>query len=203
MHAFDVLGGVAARRYRPLRRPQHAGLAAGASRRRRRLAAARRGTRHRPPDRPPPAPLAVRRRPSRGSVVGGFARRRPRRPARGDARRWPKHAATTSPSVSSGCGSARAGSHQVSRDLGAEPFASWNRGDALGAAAGFLAMGCPYEAASAQAASGDTASLRAALATFDRLGARPPPNAWRRSCASAAFGPLGASRNLRPRRQRA
>jgi DNA-binding CsgD family transcriptional regulator/tetratricopeptide (TPR) repeat protein len=56
---------------------------------------------------------------------------------------------------------------------GAEPFVSWNRGDALGAAAGFLSIGCPYEAASAQAASGDTASLRLALATFDRLGATP------------------------------
>ena len=32
-------------------------------------------------------------------------------------------------------------------ELAAEPFASWNRGDALGAAAGFLAIGCPYEAA--------------------------------------------------------
>ncbi len=67
----------------------------------------------------------------------------------------------------------RAGGQHVATNVGAEPFASWNRGDPLAAAAGFLAMGCPYEAASAQASSGDTASLRAALATFDRLGAAP------------------------------
>jgi DNA-binding CsgD family transcriptional regulator/tetratricopeptide (TPR) repeat protein len=56
---------------------------------------------------------------------------------------------------------------------GAEPFASWNWGNPLGAAEGFLTLGCPYEAASAQAASGDTASLRTALAMFNRLGAMP------------------------------
>ncbi len=67
----------------------------------------------------------------------------------------------------------RAGRDPVTVVEGAEPFASWNRGDALGAAAGFLSIGCPYEAASARVASGDTASLRIALATFDRLGAVP------------------------------
>jgi DNA-binding CsgD family transcriptional regulator len=54
-----------------------------------------------------------------------------------------------------------------------EPFASWLAGDWAGAAAGFRRMGCPYEAASALADSGDTTSLREALATFERLGARP------------------------------
>jgi DNA-binding NarL/FixJ family response regulator len=34
-------------------------------------------------------------------------------------------------------------------------------------------MGCPYEAASAHVASGDTASLRLALVTFEQLGAAP------------------------------
>ena len=41
----------------------------------------------------------------------------------------------------------RAGRDQATVVDGAEPFASWNRGDALGAADGFLALGCPYEAA--------------------------------------------------------
>jgi DNA-binding CsgD family transcriptional regulator len=67
----------------------------------------------------------------------------------------------------------RAGRHPVTVIEAAEPFASWNRGDPLGAAAGFLALGCPYEAASAQVASGDTASLRLARAAFERLGAAP------------------------------
>jgi DNA-binding CsgD family transcriptional regulator/tetratricopeptide (TPR) repeat protein len=67
----------------------------------------------------------------------------------------------------------RAGRDPVKVVEPAEPFASWTRGDPLGAAAGFLSIGCPYEAASAQAASGDTASLRLALATFERLGAGP------------------------------
>jgi ATP/maltotriose-dependent transcriptional regulator MalT len=53
------------------------------------------------------------------------------------------------------------------------PFADWVAGDHLGAAAGFRRMGCPYEAASALADAGDTASLREALATFERLGASP------------------------------
>ena len=41
-----------------------------------------------------------------------------------------------------------------------------------GAAAGFRRMGCPYEAASALADTGETPSMREALATFQRLGAR-------------------------------
>lgn len=52
-------------------------------------------------------------------------------------------------------------------------FVDWTAGDHLGAAAGFRRMGCPYEAASALADTGDTASLREALATFERLGAAP------------------------------
>ena len=55
----------------------------------------------------------------------------------------------------------------------AGPFVDWVSGDHLAAAAGFRRMGCPYEAASALADSGDTASLREALATFERLGAAP------------------------------
>ena len=51
------------------------------------------------------------------------------------------------------------------------PFVDWAAGNHLGAAAGFRRMGCPYEAASALVDAGDTASLREALATFERLGA--------------------------------
>ncbi len=53
------------------------------------------------------------------------------------------------------------------------PFVDWATGDHLAAAVGFRRMGCPYEAASALADTGDTASLREALATFERLGAAP------------------------------
>ena len=63
------------------------------------------------------------------------------------------------------------------------PFADWAAGDHLGAAAGFRRMGCPYEAASALADAGDTASLREALATFDRLGAAPAAGAVTRRAA--------------------
>ena len=55
-------------------------------------------------------------------------------------------------------------------DEAAQPFASWLADDWAGAAAGFRRMGCPYETASALADSGDTTSLREALATFERLG---------------------------------
>ncbi len=53
------------------------------------------------------------------------------------------------------------------------PFVDWAGGDHITAAAGFRRMGCPYEAASALVDAGDTASLREALATFERLGAAP------------------------------
>jgi tetratricopeptide (TPR) repeat protein len=54
-----------------------------------------------------------------------------------------------------------------------QPFASWIAGEHLDAAAQFRRLGCPYEAASALADRADTASLREALATFERLGAVP------------------------------
>ena len=57
------------------------------------------------------------------------------------------------------------------------PFADWATGNHLGAAAGFRRMGCPYEAASALVDAGDTASLREALATFERLDAGPAADA--------------------------
>ncbi len=73
-------------------------------------------------------------------------------------------------------------------DEAAEPFASWLAGDWAGAAAGFRRMGCPYETASALADSGDTTSLREALATFERLGARPMADRVATACGSWGCG---------------
>jgi DNA-binding CsgD family transcriptional regulator len=46
-------------------------------------------------------------------------------------------------------------------------------GDWVGAAASWDERGCPYEAARARAEGDDEEALRAALATFEQLGARP------------------------------
>lgn len=54
----------------------------------------------------------------------------------------------------------------------AAPYALQMRGDWRAAAAAWTAIGCPYEAAVALA-DGDEAARRAALETFDRLGAAP------------------------------
>jgi DNA-binding CsgD family transcriptional regulator/tetratricopeptide (TPR) repeat protein len=61
----------------------------------------------------------------------------------------------------------------VAGESAAEPFASMLRNDPLAAAAGFVRMGCPYEAAMALVDSDATSSLRQALVTFQNLGARP------------------------------
>lgn len=58
----------------------------------------------------------------------------------------------------------------------AEPYARHVAGDHLGAAAGWDAIGCPYEAAEARADSGDPDQMRAALESFYALGARPAAN---------------------------
>lgn len=55
----------------------------------------------------------------------------------------------------------------------AEPYAQRIAGDWAGAAASWEALGCPYEAAEALADRKDEATLRRALAEFERLGARP------------------------------
>ena len=55
----------------------------------------------------------------------------------------------------------------------ATPFARQLAGDWAGAAAAWERLGCPYEAACALSDSEDETALRRALATFDRLGARP------------------------------
>ncbi|HSS68542.1 MAG TPA: AAA family ATPase [Nocardioidaceae bacterium] len=55
----------------------------------------------------------------------------------------------------------------------AEPFALQIRGDWRSAAESWESLGLPYEAAMALMDSDDEADVRAAMATFDRLGARP------------------------------
>ena len=55
----------------------------------------------------------------------------------------------------------------------AEPYRLQIAGRWPEAAAGWEALGCPYEAALALSESGDVEATRAAYATFDRLGARP------------------------------
>jgi DNA-binding CsgD family transcriptional regulator len=52
-------------------------------------------------------------------------------------------------------------------------FAEQIAGKWAAAAAAWDALGCPYEAARARAEGDDEAALRAALAAFDQLGARP------------------------------
>ena len=53
------------------------------------------------------------------------------------------------------------------------PYAAQLAGDVRAAAAHWTALGCPYDAALALAGSADEDDLRAALAAFQRLGARP------------------------------
>jgi DNA-binding NarL/FixJ family response regulator len=55
----------------------------------------------------------------------------------------------------------------------AEPFERLIAGDWERAAAAWDALQCPYEAAWARAEGSDESALRAALGTFERLGARP------------------------------
>jgi DNA-binding CsgD family transcriptional regulator len=55
----------------------------------------------------------------------------------------------------------------------AEPYALMMAGDFAGAASSWGTIGCPYDEASALAASDDPALVRRAIATFEELGARP------------------------------
>jgi DNA-binding CsgD family transcriptional regulator/tetratricopeptide (TPR) repeat protein len=68
---------------------------------------------------------------------------------------------------------ARAGRISSPTEGSSPPFGSWIAGDFLGAATAFRRLGCPYEAASALVDTGETASLKEAWATFERLGAAP------------------------------
>jgi DNA-binding CsgD family transcriptional regulator len=60
-----------------------------------------------------------------------------------------------------------------------EPFASQVAGRHLEAAEAWTRLGCPYEAAMAQADSDEEDALRSALATFDALGTTAPARLWR------------------------
>lgn len=70
----------------------------------------------------------------------------------------------------------RAGGLTDPPERAAEPYALHIHGQPLAAAQAWDAIGCPYEAAMARADTDEPAQLRAALATFYRLGARPAAN---------------------------
>jgi len=77
----------------------------------------------------------------------------------------------------------------------AEPYRLQLAGDARAAAAAWEARGCPYEAARALAETGDEDALRAALETFESLGARPAATeCMRRLRALGVRGPRPATR---------
>ena len=65
------------------------------------------------------------------------------------------------------------GERDVPTDNLAEPYALMIAGDYAGAATVWQKLGCPYEEASALAESDDPGMVRQAIATFERLGARP------------------------------
>jgi len=65
------------------------------------------------------------------------------------------------------------GSQQPPEGSAALPFALQMAGDWEAAAEGWRVLGCPYEAATALAESGQEAHLRTALAELECLGARP------------------------------
>ncbi len=67
----------------------------------------------------------------------------------------------------------QAGDRDVPRSDLAEPYALLIAGDFAGAAAAWQALGYPYEVACALAESDDPALVRQAVATFERLGAKP------------------------------
>ena len=171
-HAREALGASRRGGDRPLRRPQHAGMAAGAPGRRRRVAAARRGARDRPADRPPPAAVAGRRRPRRGRMAGGCARphvacsrrcsRWPQRCRHGIADRRARPVARLAP-----------GRDPVTVVEGRRAVRQLDRRRPLGAAAGFRRWAARTRRRARWPTSGDTASLREALGDVRRLGAAP------------------------------
>ena len=91
-----------------------------------------------------------------------------------------------------------AGSEVDGPDWAAPPYALQMAGCWREAAAAWRELGCPYEAARALA-EGDTEGQREALATFERLGARPAAEALRRRLHDAGVrglprGPRGSTR---------
>jgi DNA-binding CsgD family transcriptional regulator/tetratricopeptide (TPR) repeat protein len=75
----------------------------------------------------------------------------------------------------------RAGALEAAPEWIAEPYRLQLAGDAPAAGAAWAELGCPYESARALAEAGDERSLRNALTTFDRLGARPAAEQCRRA----------------------
>ena len=155
----DAIAGVAHVADRPLRRAQHARLAAGPARRRRCLAAARRGAGDRPADRPTSNGCGRSRSPApRPAWLEGrldAARRRCSRRCSS----WPsvpaRHRRRRDRAVAAACRAASPSRRPAppSRSPRGSPATT------RAAAAGFRRMGCPYEAASALADTGDTSSL--------------------------------------------
>ena len=91
-----------------------------------------------------------------------------------------------------------AGSAVDGPDWAAPPYALQQAGCWREAAAAWRELGCPYEAARALA-EGDTEGQREALATFERLGARPAAEALRQRLHDAGVrglprGPRGSTR---------
>jgi DNA-binding CsgD family transcriptional regulator/tetratricopeptide (TPR) repeat protein len=68
----------------------------------------------------------------------------------------------------------KAGDKDIPTDSIAEPYGLQIGGDFTGAAMVWQELGCPYEAASALAASHDTELVRRGITIFEALGARPP-----------------------------
>jgi DNA-binding CsgD family transcriptional regulator len=91
----------------------------------------------------------------------------------------------------------RVGESVTLPEWAARPYALHLAGDWRGAAAEWERMGCPYEQARALA-DGDAEAQAAALAIFDRLGARPAAEALRAKMQAAGAviprGPRAATR---------
>jgi DNA-binding CsgD family transcriptional regulator len=86
-------------------------------------------------------------------------------------------------------------------DYAARPYALQIAGDWRAAAAAWLELKCPYEAARALA-QGDAAAQREALATFDRLGTAPAADALRQAMRAHGQGsvPRGPRASTRANR---
>jgi DNA-binding NarL/FixJ family response regulator len=91
----------------------------------------------------------------------------------------------------------RAGEPLALPDIAARPYALHIAGDWRGAADEWARLGCPYEQARALA-DGDHPAQVAALALFDRLGARPAADHLRQKLQAAGHkvprGPHSATR---------
>ena len=88
----------------------------------------------------------------------------------------------------------KGGGPDAAPELAAEPYRLQMTGSPREAAAIWIALGCPYEAAWALAESGDEEALHDALAKFERLGALPATRSTRHTLRS-----LGATVPRGPR----